>query len=157
MRCQGWVKESHRPVRTAQFDMRSAFNWRQDGSLKREQRIPERKVGTIGDLVTGGQTTTGKPSIAQRRIADDAEVTSGSSKLTEAVTAEVASSSLVVPAIIRALTENRLSQRRHKKGPKRHSPRRFGDSHHRSHQTSGPNLRCSRITLLCCMASSSLA
>ncbi len=100
MRCQGWVKESHRPVRTAQFDMRSAFNWRQDGSLKREQRIPERKVGTIGDLVTGGQTTTGKRSIAQRRITDDAEVTSGSSKLTEAVTAEVASSSLVVPAII---------------------------------------------------------
>ena|SRR5437879_7507576 len=38
------------------------------------------------------------------------------------VTAEVASSSLVVPAIyFQTLTENPLSQRRHKKGPKRHN------------------------------------
>jgi predicted nucleic acid-binding protein len=40
----------------------------------------------------------------------------------DAVTAEVASSSLVVPAIsLQALTEIAPSRRRHKKGPKRHS------------------------------------
>src|ERR1700686_1836803 len=33
----------------------------------------------------------------------------------------------------------------------------FGpDSHHRKHHTSGPSFRCSRITLPCCMSSSSL-